>query len=212
MLQPEIISNLELMGITNYKIVGDRIIVNQDVHCEGKGFTQIPVKIHTVYGGFNFKGNELKDFTNFPELITGTANMSYNSIESFDGMTPGTFVSTLNLDSNKFKNLKNGPIINHTLSIENNPYLESVENGPICGSIFFNYKDDYSKELKEQLYIYGCATKNTVWNPMKSIKEITKNMLYLDDEKITEEIKHTTIYQNDKEYFKTTIISKKFGL
>ena len=212
MLTPDTISKLALMGITSYKFIGDDIYVDQDVHCEGKGFLEIPVKLYKVSGDFNFKGNELKDFTNFPVLVTGTVNMSYNNLESFKGITPGTMVSQLNLDSNKFKDLKDGPIVIHTLSIENNPNLETIENAPVCTGIYFNFNENYSNTLKENLRIYGYATKNSVWNTSKSVKEIARSMLYLDDEDIVNFIKQTSIYQNDKEFFKTTIISKKIGL
>ena len=69
----------------SYTITGECVNVIGDVIYVGRMLREIPVKFGRVTGGFDVRNNWLTDFTNFPDEVGGTLNVSGNQIDSLEG-------------------------------------------------------------------------------------------------------------------------------
>ena len=204
---------LEDLGIKNYKYdERQNLFVNQDIHWEGKGFEFIPVKIFKVNGDFNLKGNNIKDFTNFPHEVTGIVNLSYNQMESFESYPQDSIINSLNLDKNKIKSFKGSPSKLETLSIEGNP-LESLENIPMSENLFISINDLVLKnEMTREYYrIYKESCYHKIWDNSKSIEDNFIKLIRVSPSFI-KDAKDFDIYEQCWESIKNTVQGSKFGL
>jgi hypothetical protein len=204
---------LEELGIRNYKYdEKGNLFVLQDIHWEGKGFESIPVKIYKVEGDFNLKGNEIKDFHNFPHEVTGVVNLSYNRIDSFETYPQDCIITSLILDKNRIRHFKGSPSKLKTFSVEGNP-LESLENIPMAQHLFIHINDLVIRDgiNREYYRIYQEACFRESWDNTKSIKENFVKLIRLFPSYIGD-AKSFGIYEDCWETIKNTVQGSKFGL
>jgi hypothetical protein len=204
---------LEDLDIKNYKHdEKGNLFVYQDIHWEGKGFESIPVKIYRIEGDFNLKGNNIKDFNNFPHEVTGVVNLSYNLIESFDTYPQDCNISSLNLDKNRIKFFKGAPSKLETLSVEGNP-IASLENIPATDNLFIHLNElIISNEITREYYkVYKEACYRGTWDNSRSIEENFIKLIRLTPSFIKES-KNFKMYDKYWESIKNTVQGAKFGL
>lgn len=204
---------LEELGIKNYKYdERGNLFILQDVHWEGKGFESIPVKIYKVKGDFNLKGNNIKDFTNFPHEVTGVVNLSYNLIESFETYPQDSIVNSLNLDKNRIQFFKGAPSKLETLSVEGNP-IKSLENLPLVENLFIHINNlVVEDEITREYYkVYKEACYRKTWDSSKSIKENFIKLIRSTPSYINE-AKDFKMYKSYWESIKNSVQGAKFGL
>lgn len=204
---------LEDLDIKNYKYdESGNLFVYQDVHWEGKGFDSIPVKIYRIEGDFNLKGNNIKDFNNFPYEVTGVVNLSYNLIESFETYPQDCIVDSLNLDKNRIKFFKGSPKKLLTLSIEGNP-IASLENIPLTENLFILLNDLVTGDdiTRERYRVYKESCYQGLWDNSLSIEENFIKLIRLSPSYI-EECRNFKMYSQCWESIKNTVQGVKFGL
>lgn len=134
--EKEIEGHLIRLGISNYTLRKEKneifVDLNTDVVINSKRTEECPVKFGTAAGNFIWQNSGLKSLKNFPSIINGDLNISYNKLNTLlvDNKTVIFKVGrTFNCTGNNLKNLKGSPTsCNRLIAI--NCGLESLEGSP----------------------------------------------------------------------------------
>lgn len=157
--------------VYDYIFEEEQLVINQDIaftHDNSDFFDKIPVK--TVNGNVTVQGCRLIDFKNFPKVINGNLNASYNLFSSLNNF-PQVNGRVL-LDGNCITSFKGiCREIENVLSVIGNP-LTTVTGAPIVKkidtlSVFM--KDTHIHPIEIEIY-QKCLEKGT-WNPSNSLKQ-----------------------------------------
>lgn len=165
-------------NISNYRYEDNKLIVDQDVLWNSRGWKKIPFKIHKVNGNFSIMGNDLKNLKNFPDEISGYVDISFNVIESFKGICK-TIEGKLLAENNDLKSFKYAPeIVKGTMYIQNNPIINiygAPRSEPANGLSLHTFHDTKISNEHKEIYLNCCLHKT--WNSKLSILDNLKKLV-----------------------------------
>lgn len=166
-----IVKGCHILGINPNSVTEtpSGICVDSNIRITGKGLRSLPFPIHLVTGDFEAKGNHL---TEFPSVVMGMTDLSYNDLESCEGI-PRTEMSLL-LGGNRLTSLKGCPKRVRSISVNRNDNLRSLEFAPTVDvhprmGALFTYDGCDIPDEEYTMYV-GCLMSGT-WDNERSLRE-----------------------------------------